>query len=902
MRTHAASVSAPAPWLPGVLQRKCSSCGSTASASPCKTCSEENHDDSAALPLQRRSSNTATAPTSAPASVQRTLAEPGQSLQPVLRQQMEQRFGQDFSQVRVHADGGAAASAAEVSAQAYTVGRHVVFGQGRFQPHSREGRGLLAHELTHVVQQRSATPGLLRYAPRQNNDAPAEREAEHNAARIDQRDRLSVNVRVHGAAPLHRRVLKEEPAAGCGYCHGNAALAGMRAHKELQTEWVLPTLLGLIGVPKLAEVPLTCRGKRKRPDLVLRPSANQWIIGSIKPARARYYSDGENVFRTYARCIKDGHPGASVMALREKLPKSVSMMPFPNPTASRCRDQHLYVNDPDTWGVYGYYCSPTRREELARNPHCKCRKRKDSKRKRRRKARAAKQKVGKTAAAPKTAPKTATTAKPKPKSGGGAYNIGFGLSLFSLSGGVGNAGVGISVFSTSTGFGTAGIGISILSDTLGIGSLGAGATAGSQNAAALSASGGLDTRSSNEGALSLGLGSGDRNRNSGLAAVSEGSASGNEIEAKNAASSGDIVDSTIRGEGSGSGKLENADGEGRAGEKPAEAGDGEHKPGDGQGTQTAAKPAQDGGTAGPPADAAAAATARAEFKGRIEAELALVAPDSTPQQRSLAAEQVLRLRELLRSAAPPQQELLRRLAQQRAGYYPMPTLDWAERLLKATAGISQDDIDYLLSLDWEPGSASADELRQRLERLLKSRRPAAAGAAPAKPGTAAKPGAASKPEASGSGQKPAAAGADKGTGGQGKKGGDKRGDRGKGDSEADTAAASGGGKIARGFTEATVYEGPTAGPQPFGLETKGVRISADTQPGTKIELVVTFLGSDKKTHRHKMEFVVSERVETDRQVEFTLTTTNAKQLNIAPAGLTEFAIPPGTTTQVVVKR
>lgn len=64
---------------------------------------------------------------------------------------MESRFGHHFSQVRVHADARAAESARAVDAVAYTAGHDVVFGLGRYQPASADGRRLLAHELTHVV-------------------------------------------------------------------------------------------------------------------------------------------------------------------------------------------------------------------------------------------------------------------------------------------------------------------------------------------------------------------------------------------------------------------------------------------------------------------------------------------------------------------------------------------------------------------------------------------------------------------------------------------------------------------------------------------------------------------------------------------------------------------------------
>jgi hypothetical protein len=92
----------------------------------------------------------------APASVDRALASPGSPLEPALRQDMEQRFGHDFSGVRVHSGAVSEQSAREVSAHAYTVGHDMVFGAGRFAPGTHEGRRLIAHELTHVVQQSAA--------------------------------------------------------------------------------------------------------------------------------------------------------------------------------------------------------------------------------------------------------------------------------------------------------------------------------------------------------------------------------------------------------------------------------------------------------------------------------------------------------------------------------------------------------------------------------------------------------------------------------------------------------------------------------------------------------------------------------------------------------------------------
>ena len=80
---------------------------------------------------------------------------PGQPLAADVRTDMESRLGADFGDVRVHNDSGAHESAAAVNAHAYTVGSNIVFQRDRYDPSSSEGRTTLAHELTHVIQQRS---------------------------------------------------------------------------------------------------------------------------------------------------------------------------------------------------------------------------------------------------------------------------------------------------------------------------------------------------------------------------------------------------------------------------------------------------------------------------------------------------------------------------------------------------------------------------------------------------------------------------------------------------------------------------------------------------------------------------------------------------------------------------
>src|SRR5574337_1117725 len=91
--------------------------------------------------------------TSVPPIVRDAIQSPGQPLAPEARAYMEPRFGHDFGKVRVHTDTRAADSARAMNALAYTLGQDIVLGSERYFPRTVAGKQLLAHELTHVVQQ-----------------------------------------------------------------------------------------------------------------------------------------------------------------------------------------------------------------------------------------------------------------------------------------------------------------------------------------------------------------------------------------------------------------------------------------------------------------------------------------------------------------------------------------------------------------------------------------------------------------------------------------------------------------------------------------------------------------------------------------------------------------------------
>jgi Domain of unknown function (DUF4157) len=85
----------------------------------------------------------------------------GQPLPSTLRAYFEPRFGHDFGRVRIHIGTQAAEAARSINAQAFTVGRDVAFAAGQYSPETGAGKGLLAHELTHVIQQNGGTTGWL---------------------------------------------------------------------------------------------------------------------------------------------------------------------------------------------------------------------------------------------------------------------------------------------------------------------------------------------------------------------------------------------------------------------------------------------------------------------------------------------------------------------------------------------------------------------------------------------------------------------------------------------------------------------------------------------------------------------------------------------------------------------
>ena len=161
-----------APSGGALVQRKCA-CEDGPNL--CPECARRKNSRPASDPVVSRA-------VGLPPVVHEVVSSPGHPLEPGERAKMEDRFGRDFDAVRIHTGPDAARSAEALNAHAFTVGHDIVFANGAYRPHEQEGRRLLAHELTHVVQQGGAASGPgLELAP---SDGAGEREADSVSARV----------------------------------------------------------------------------------------------------------------------------------------------------------------------------------------------------------------------------------------------------------------------------------------------------------------------------------------------------------------------------------------------------------------------------------------------------------------------------------------------------------------------------------------------------------------------------------------------------------------------------------------------------------------------------------------------------------------------------------------------
>jgi Domain of unknown function (DUF4157) len=224
-----------------------------------------------------------TTPTQAvPPIVHDTLQAPGQQLDADTRTFMESRFQHDFSGVRVHTDARAEESTQAVQAHAYTVGQDIVFAQGQYAPATSEGKKLLAHELTHVVQQDKSAASTLPIGA--VNDA-----SEHEAKAISHQISSGNNhpgkqhIKQHSSSVLQRDINYDLYIKGENYWFTNQGQARIAALARA-------TQLGLGYTIKHHPVPAVGLPHYHIIDITGRQVAGHFFYGRNPPIKEREQS------------------------------------------------------------------------------------------------------------------------------------------------------------------------------------------------------------------------------------------------------------------------------------------------------------------------------------------------------------------------------------------------------------------------------------------------------------------------------------------------------------------------------------------------------------------------------------------------------------------------------------
>lgn len=166
------------PGMPQLLQRKCACGGEAGPDDECAACK------TARMVVQRQA-NAPTASDALPPSVTGALqSSAGQPLQVANRALMESAFGTDLGDVRIHTGAQAETAAHDINAKAFTRGQNIYFAAGQYQPGTQTGNKLLAHELTHTVQQSNGQVTVQSRDAISQPSEPQEQEAESVAAQV----------------------------------------------------------------------------------------------------------------------------------------------------------------------------------------------------------------------------------------------------------------------------------------------------------------------------------------------------------------------------------------------------------------------------------------------------------------------------------------------------------------------------------------------------------------------------------------------------------------------------------------------------------------------------------------------------------------------------------------------
>jgi hypothetical protein len=503
----------------------------------CTQCEEEEKEQGKTI---LRKENSYASPSFAPPVVNHLLnTSTGKSLDPGTRSFMESRFNFDFSKVKIHDNDLAAASASTMSALAYTSGNNIVFNKGQYSPATISGKKLLAHELTHVVQQGQGLKGKVQRAP-WGVCPPGE-------------PLSATNPFVYGAAELlaiahyksrnsgHVVITNKELEIG-------VTLTGLPAREQKIFDQIRegfhrdksPQKRRWIASPdnvterpeatgEALEAGIQFVQQLLQPDIMDLTSLEIYDVTTTKQRSKKL---NKILTTTYVPRLK------ALTGLEWKAGKSLApMIPFIVPLLpSKDKVICFGATDFDTYpGVIAYEglkydISKLKKTEEKEKP--------------------------KEGEKPKENEKPKEGEKPKEaeKAKGGAYNFGFGISILSSGAGVGNAGVGIS----------------IMSDGVSVGTLSGGIVYNSQGAAIGVVGGGMSKDSMSAGAGVAGLGKSEGNLGASAGTANVGTSKDNTMASAGTAGKGD-TEGKMAAQAGKAGNASNADNQGDKGDTTQEA-------------------------------------------------------------------------------------------------------------------------------------------------------------------------------------------------------------------------------------------------------------------------------------------------------------------------------------------
>ncbi|HEV2446364.1 MAG TPA: DUF4157 domain-containing protein, partial [Candidatus Sulfopaludibacter sp.] len=793
-------------------------------------------------------------------------------------------------------------SARDIGAQAYTAGHHIVFAGGQYTPAQAEGRRLIAHELAHVVQQSSA-----------GGPAPVVR-------------RKSVKVAGCGLLNLAGSLTDIGSAA---HVQIQAFLAAKGVAPEMGIPRATKTSLGVgcqkVGTPwgfadlarggatgfELGEIKPVTMGGRALAKLEVahyRRRATQSLQRLFKFGSCGRRGAGPDDL--FFEAMNGLSVASSFSLLSGVLTGDTEIGPFSGDPSLTLKAKEVGP------GAVGYWCTKGQQQQQNQPP----------------KAPGPNVGVGVSVGGSAGGAYNAGVGISVQSDSTAYGTAGAGVSYQSDTKAAGAAGVGASSGTDSMAAGAAGAGASKDTQSAGAGVAGAGTSSDSVSAGAGVASAGSSKDSATAGAGVAGQGSvtdssvaGAGSKGSGKVEGVIGAGTGSPkgpVDAKDVQGTGKAGGPTPAGAETKTGDQQpggqpggtaakgseagSGSGQGGGAKTGGEGGGGSGAPGPAGAEGGAAKGAQRANQAGADKDTAGTSggqttqqgtsgtaggqTAQATggtgsgqttqgaaggTTGGAGGKLAagpLPGPDASDADRQKAAEEASKVAALIEKASAAQLALLRHLAQtSQDGKYMVPTSEWVDTMMQATAGMSEEDIQYLKTLDWTPAKISPEELRKKLLEVLKDKKPAAKGDT-------------SKGGGGGDTDKSKGEGGDGGSGSAGtgaakssSKGGSGKGGKGEG------------GPALSGFVQGRKYTGALTRFDDAGFQIQPSKeITPRTKKGAKATLEVRWReGGEVKRAKVEYEVVADPVVDTDPNTKkqmwhFDLKSTNTDPILLSP--------------------